>query len=61
MRYCRDNEESKLYTAYYGARPKKYRLSRMQPLTLSPKASDTAASAAHAPYTRLCAAEAAEA
>ena len=32
-----------------------------QPPTLSPEVSDAAASAAHAPYTRLCAAEAAEA
>ena len=34
---------------------------RMQPPTLSLEDSDAAASAAHAPYTRLCAAEAAEA
>ena len=33
----------------------------MQPLTRGPEASDTAASAAHPLYTRLCAAEAAEA
>ena len=39
----------------------KYRHARMQPPTLSPEDSDAAASAAHAPYTRLCAAEAAEA
>lgn len=38
-----------------------YRRARMQPPTLSPEDSDAAASAAHAPYTRLCAAEAAEA
>ena len=34
---------------------------RMQPPTLSLEDSDAAASVAHAPYTRLCAAEAAEA
>ena len=34
---------------------------RGHPPTLSPKASDAAASAVHAPYTRLCTAEAAEA
>ena len=34
---------------------------RLQPPTLSLEDSDAAASAAHAPYTRLCAAEAAEA
>ena len=39
----------------------KYRHARMQPPTLSPEDSDAAASAAHAPYTRLCSAEAAEA
>ena len=39
----------------------KYRHARMQPPTLSPEDSDAAASAAHAPYIRLCAAEAAEA
>ena len=33
----------------------------LQPPTLSPEVSDAAASAAHAPYSRLCAAEAAEA
>ena len=32
-----------------------------QPPTLSPEVSDAAASAVHAPYTRLCTAEAAEA
>ena len=40
---------------------RKYRHARMQPPTLSPKASDAAASALHAPYRRLCSAEAAEA
>ena len=39
----------------------KYRRARMQPPTLSPEDSDAAASAAHAPYTRMCAAEAVEA
>ena len=32
----------------------KYRGARMQPLTRGPEASDTAASAVHPPYTRLC-------
>ena len=44
----------------YGVRPLVIG-ARMQPLTRGPEASDTAASAAHPPYTRLCAAEAAEA
>ena len=39
----------------------KYRRERMQPPTLSLEDSDAAASAVHAPYTRLCTAEAAEA
>ena len=38
-----------------------YRQARMQPPTLSPEDSDAAASALHAPYRRLCSAEAAEA
>ena len=48
------------YTLYTGCGPK-YRHARRHPPTLSPEDSDAAASAAHAPYTRLCAAEAAEA
>eukprot|EP00964_Phaeocystis_antarctica_P103514 scaffold68775_cov32-Phaeocystis_antarctica.AAC.4 len=34
---------------------RKYSGARMQPLTRGPEASDTAASAVHPPYTRLCA------
>ena len=45
---------------YAGYGPK-YRHRSGQPPTLSPEVSDDAASAAHAPYTQLCAAEAAEA
>ena len=51
----------RLRPTYFTGYGPKSRHARMQPPTLSPKASDAAASAMHARYTQLCAAEAAEA
>ena len=54
---CSDAAKDELITGY--GRKSLHRSG--QPPTLSPEDSDAAASAEHAPYTRLCSAEAAEA